>query len=831
MPKYENPMRSIHGNLLLTEQGECWAYYSISPSNIHTGNVEKLKHYKRSLELLLVRLAKFKDIHLSMLPVEMNLQERFDILEKDYDPEMLEIGHYYNQRAISVLRDELGTVTQSHFYVGVKIKNPIFTKKANGIKGAVSIIQQINRKIMNVLGLGAMTEEEQEAFEEQEANVRDLFFGVRFKPLTTEQMRYICRYNFIRGLPHDYLTEAQRENENIADTMLDTLREPRYIRIDGEFGESYCSFIPIEKTKIDIQDMDLFRTAQDFPFPVELQLKAKVYKKRDLQRKVDMTSRRFKESDNELAEKDEQDDELLTGKEDLKDLKNVISNKGTPFFNWVACYVVTGDTKDECFERAKQVKLSLEQDYGIKSTQPLADQLDLFYLYLPGADFNPIKENWVQSTLPVGITELQFGVSQRLGMGIGQYIGRITNGIFEDLMDAIQSSRFAVLIHFFLANEGITGAVTDSPHSLISGQTGKGKSFLVKCILFYLMFLKGKVLMIDPKSEIKKWFDQAIADEEIQKEYPMFIKLIKKISYVTLDANVPSNKGVLDPLTFLEGTKAKDTVMAMLKQTFLIEDIKIENEITKILSELIQEREKNKKLGLRQLIQRMENHDNEDFASFGEYMRRKIEGSILELAFSDGTTQGLNLKSKVTVLQIEGLELPSQDLKLEDMTEQDKMALSVMIPLAKFCETFGMENKDEKTTIIFDEAWTITKSHGGKRLAKSLLRVGRSYNNAMMFVTQSVHDIDDDQGSGNFGMSFCFDEPQERHQILNYLGLEDNEYNLDVMEGMKKGQCYFKDIYGSVGQLSIDCPFDEWKKAFKTVEKSNSAEMEHSFAS
>lgn len=828
MVKYKNPMESIQENLLFLSSGQCWAYYRLAPSNIHAGNEDKLAQYKRSIEMLLVRLAKYKDLHLFMLPVEMNLQERFDILEQDYDPDMLDAGQYYNKRAIAVLRDELGTITQSCFYLGVKIKNPIFATKERGLKGVASVIRNVNRKVMTTLGLGMMTTEERDAFEEKESNVRDLFYDLSISALKEEELRYICRYSFIRGLPHEYSTESKRVKENISDTLLDTAREPRYIRIEGEYGESYGTFIPIEKTKKDMVNMDIFRTAQDFPFPVEVQMKLKVFRKNDVQRKVSMTARRFKETDDELADRDEQDDELITGKSDLNDLRNELSNHGTPLFNWVACYIVTGDTKEECFEHAKQVKLSLEQEYHITATQPIADQLELFYLYLPGVEFNPLTENWVQSTLPNAIAELQFGVSQRLGNEIGQYIGRITNGIYPDLMGAIQSSRFIVLAHFFVANEGIEGAITDSPHTLISGQTGKGKSFLMKNIFNYLSLLKGKVLMIDPKSEIKGWYQKALAAPDIRANYPMFVKLMERIHYITLDADNQENQGVLDPLTFLDGTKAKDTVLSMLKQVFTIPDIRVENEIMRILTDLMQEKALGHHVGLKLLLQRLEESDDPEFSNFGEYMRRRVEGSILELAFSSGNTKGLKLTNKVTVLQIEGLELPDQELAREDMTDQDKMCLSLMIPLAKFCQTFGMANKLEKTTIFFDEAWTITKSHGGKRLIKELLNVGRSYSNQLFLVTPSVTDVD--QAISNFGMMYCFDEPQGRETVLEFVGLETTEYNLEIMAHMKKGQCFFKDMYGSVGQLSIDCPYDEWKLAFKTVEKSHAAEMERAFA-
>ncbi len=48
--------------------------------------------------------------------------------------------------------------------------------------------------------------------------------------------------------------------------------------------------------------------------------------------------------------------------------------------------------------------------------------------------------------------------------------------------EAVASSRDIILFSLLLAAKGIKGAVSDSPHVLITGQTGKGKSFLAKLL-------------------------------------------------------------------------------------------------------------------------------------------------------------------------------------------------------------------------------------------------------------------------------------------------------------------------------------------------------------
>lgn len=827
--KLETPMKSIRGNLLYTKSGQCWAYYLITPKYLHIGNQDKIEAHKKSMFLLFDRLAKFTDIHLQMFPSEMRIEERFEDLEQDYDPSMKAIGHYYNQRAINILKDELKTVTEYSFILGLRVKNNLITADTTVKDSVGTSFSNVTNSLLNWLGYDReVDEKEYELFSDSEKEASQYLANIGGKPISEDMLFYINRYNFIRGLKHSYNEEISDKHINISDTVLDSASEVGYIKIISENDESYVAMLPISKTADDLRYVELFTIAQSFSFPVEFQMKLKKRNKAQLQRKIGNTSRRYKETDKDMYSNQDSDDEILDGLDKLNYLRNQVSNKNVPFYDWLACFVVTGETKQQCFDRAQIVKDKMENHY-CKCVQPQADQLNLFYKFLHGKPLNVIETNWLQSSTHEAISEFQFGVSQRLGNNVGQYIGRITNGIFDNINQAIYSSRFLVLIHFFLANEGIEGAVTDSPHIAITGQTGKGKSVLAKAIFFYVSFLKGQVLMTDPKSEVKLWFDKALNDPQINEYYPQFIELIQQIRYVTLDPTDPKNLGVLDPLLFLEETQAKDSILTMFEQVFPKRSLRVENEIRKNLETLFHKRSKGEKVGLMQLVDQMEQNQDEEISQVGEYMRRTIKGSILQLAFSDGTTETLNVNNKMTILQIQGLELPDQDLTLDDMTEQDKMHLALMIPLAKFCQYFGMRDKESNTTVIFDEAWTLTKGRGGKRLVKELRRVGRSFKNQLVMVTQSVDDIQNADDTGNFGMCFSFDESSERDKILAHMNLEQTEYNREVLENMKKGQCIYKDIYGNVGQLSIDIPFNEWLKAFKTVNKSHSAKAERKY--
>ncbi|WP_324603474.1 ATP-binding protein [Listeria grayi] len=107
--------------------------------------------------------------------------------------------------------------------------------------------------------------------------------------------------------------------------------------------------------------------------------------------------------------------------------------------------------------------------------------------------------------------------------------------------------------------------------------------------------------------------------------------------------------------------------------------------------------------------------------------------------------------------------------------------------------------------------------------------MGRSYENALFFISQSTKDALTEEDSGNFGVAFAFDEPNERKEILKWMGMEQTEENEEMLDSMFQGQCLFKDIYGRTNKISIECLFDEWLGSLETIQKTEAAYAEEAF--
>lgn len=827
--KLQTPMRAIEDNLLLTKIGDCWGYYTIEKKTISDNNHEEREQYKQSLKNVFSELGKFSEFHIQMLPQDLELQERFADLEQDFSEEMFEIGHRYNERAVDVLTEELEQVTRYGFVIAVKLKEQLISGDQSLKNSTVQALDNVTNKALKWLNVEINTSERDfKGFLESEKEAFHILNN-HAQRITENDLYFMNRYSFVRGFNIDKRQEIANRGQNISDTLIDPGTYAGMLKMNGQEDESYVSTLMLSDTELDLSYTELFEIVQNYPFPVEFHLKARTAKKTTMDRRETFTSRRFKETDREMFQNEDEDDTIVDGKYYLNQLRNERKNENIPYFFWLACFVITGKSKQEVNQRAKTIRTDMKR-HDIQVVQPLADQLPLFYKFLQGQSLEFKEINWVQESTPETIAEFSIGLAHQLGSNIGPYFGRVTQGVANSVQEAISSSREIVLFHSFLANEGIQGASTDSPHISITGNTGNGKSFLTKMIFFYTSFLKGQVLMTDPKTENKKWFLEAREDPRVQENYPEFIELIDKIHFVTLDPDNEKNWGILDPISFLKGSRARDTILNIFETIVTIKDTGIDNVIRKSVDRVLTQRENGEKVGLMNVIQLLLENDNEDVRDIGENIQLKVNNSTLQLLFSNGENRTINVDDKLTIIEIEGLELPDAQTNTADQSESERNSVAVMIALAKFCEYFGMRDKSKNTTIIFDEAWTLTTAKSGSKLVKSLRRVGRSYKNQLILVTQSVADIEHENDTGNFGVSFYFDGDSERKEILQSLSMEVNDENKKELLNLKKGQCLFKDMYGRTGQLSVDCLFPEWQLAFETVDQSHSAEAERRYA-
>lgn len=828
----KTPLKSLRDNLVLTKEGTLWAYYQIKASEINPNNDEAIEGSKEGWGSLFSQvLPRYTNFEIFLYPKDKQLEQRFVDFKEDWAKDSL-CPPIYAERTVQTLQYQLDKITEPAFVLGVELKN-IFTNE-NILESGKRIVADTQDKIIRWFTNKEVADNETfETVREAEEIFYRIISSRGGRRITEAENIYLYRYNYIRNVDHNAEFESKSKTR-ITDAISNSYGNAGFLKLETDLGSSVVTFLPISKfERKNIAYNHLFQFAQKMDFPCEFRVKgtypemnglngviAKVGRLRQRQRN---DIRDTIDADGEVTDKTKVDT-LLTSK-----IINVVDNK-EPVIDWVACFVIYGKNVAECKKRSDRLMDQLMQ-MDVEVVRPTAKQLYLFYEFLQGNSVEKAKD-WLHRTTGETLAESCFAVSNNVGTNTGWYIGRIDRWRnSRDYSSSVASSRDIVLFSMLLANQGQSGAVTDSPHIGITGETGKGKSYLAGILFFYSCLTNAKVLMIDPKKEKRGQFTSVLQNKELKMKYPYFADLLQSINFVTLDAKETKNHGVLDPIVFLKGVDAKDTALGMFESIYSFEgkDV-VETAVNHALDEVIQDREMGRKVGLLHVIEKLLQNENEFVKQAGELMQAKVNNSILDLGFSDGKVSGLDLNKKITILEIEGLDLPESDQVMNDYTDANKKSICLMLPLGKFCEKFGNENPKEYTIEFFDEAWTLEKAKRGKQILKSMRRVGRSMSNILVYITQSVRDTKDDSGTSSFGVVFAFDNKDERPLILEQVGVENTEDNIELLKNMKKGQCFMTDIYGRVAKIVVHCLFEEWDYALKTVAKTASSDAESKYA-
>ena len=85
---------------------------------------------------------------------------------------------------------------------------------------------------------------------------------------------------------------------------------------------------------------------------------------------------------------------------------------------------------------------------------------------------------------------------------------------------------------------------------------------------------------------------------------------------------------------------------------------------------------------------------------------------------------GLDFNAKTTILEIQDLKLPNDNVRPELYTDADRKSLCLMISLGRFCEMFGKRDSSKKTAIYFTEAWVFNNSNAGRSIIAAMARGG-----------------------------------------------------------------------------------------------------------
>lgn len=830
--RLEYPIAKTDGNMALRKDGVVTAFYRVPNTPITITDTDKKKKHKITVSQVVKKLAKYKYFEVSLIPRDYLLEEKMRDFSDDLADDSKVLGEQTVNRTVELLTKEMEIPYEYEWIVGINIEKTIV--KNNLTEAVTNQLSEIAENIAGFLGFEVETLENwYEDYQEIESIIYRLLSPLKAKRLTNEELFYYQRYQFLTYIPH--LREdviANRALENVTDTVI-TVVEEGILKLSSIYGTSYLSILPIGRYSTIFNGFHLGELLQRLSFPVWLKMKAEFIDKSGLNGQMGRSNNRYRNIMNEAASTDTvQQDDILMGAYSLKDLMKKVGNKEELIR--FGAYVTVAASNIKQLKQRRQSLLSYFQDMSVSLHEAGHDTPYLFQSLLYGQDLQVTTRKWNHLVTCKGFAELMLFTNTRSGNRIGWYIGRVDNRLtaWDNIDEAVQGSKNLVLFNATVANkEDIAGKVTKNPHLIITGATGNGKSYLAQLLFLLTSQQNVRILYIDPKRELREHYQKVISQPDFARRFPERKKQIENINFVTLDATLESNHGVLDPIVILEKENAqataKNMLLYLLRQATQVE-LTQTTSLTNAITTVLERREAGETVGFNHVIELLCQDEDKKVVEVGEYFKAIIRNSILELAFSDGNVKGLSYDERVTVLEIADLSLPKDGV--EDISDHEANSICLMFALGAFCKHFGERNDDE-TLEIFDEAWILMQSSEGKSVIKSMRRVGRSKYNTLCLVTQSVHDAENEEDSTGFGTIFAFYEKSERKDILKHVGLEVTEKNLEWLDNMISGQCLYYDVYGNLNMISVHNLFEDIDPFLKPMKQTTSSVLENKYAS
>lgn len=830
--KLQYPIMTTHNNIVICHDKSVIAYYRIPNTPITITDDEKKEKHKQTVAQTINKLAKNKTFDISLIPKDYLLEEKMNDFSKALAPNNRILGETLLAYSVDKLTQEMEIPYQFDWVIGVTLRKQ---DKSGSISDlAYERFSELSEMVANGIGYELQLEKNwYDDYLSDETAVYQVLSTLRCQRLTDEELFYYQRMQYLRYIPHlKQEVIANRSLFNVTDTLIKVLKSG-FLKLESPYGTSFITILPVGKFSTIFNGFHLGEFIQRLNFPVELRIKAEFIDRNKIKGKMGRSNTRFlnimEEADNTNTV---QQDEIITGALSLKDLMKKVGNK-EDIIEYGAYLIVSASSLSQLRSR-RQVVLNYFDDMGVEISEASHDAPYLFQALLYGQKLQKKTRTWTHLVTSRGFAELMPFTNTTSGNRIGWYIGRVDNwtGRWDNLQKAIQASKNIVLFNPTVGNkEDIAGKITKNPHIIITGATGQGKSFLAQIIFLSVALQNVKTLYIDPKRELRHHYQEIISNPEFEKHYPERKHQIEAFNFVTLDSSLESNHGVLDPIVVLDKEQAVEVAKNMLE--FLlqaVENVSMDQKtaITETINDIVNKRQAGQTVGFKHVLKALKNSDSEQIASVGRYLTSIVHNSILELAFSDGTTKGLNYESQVTVLEVANLKLPKTDAS--KISDHERNSVALMFALGAFCTHFGERHENEDTLEFFDEAWILMKSAEGQAVIKNMRRIGRSKNNTLALITQSVHDAENDDDTTSFGTIFAFYEKSEREDILRHVGLEPTEQNLEWIDNMISGQCLYYDVYGNLNMISVHNLFEDIDMLLKPMKATVSSSLENKYA-
>ena len=823
-----NNIWAIDDSLILLKDGSVLAVFEVEPQVINTIEDGEKEETKDLVFNYLSSIADYGDFGIYTLNFDLELAKKIELLSHDIEQGVgtSPLANYVISNMADRLEEEVTYLLESKDYLVVPLKS---VNVSSDFKVTVKqSVANVRKSVMKMVGFEELPKVDwSNSWKDQKELIQTKLHALNIQEVVKEDLMLLNRIHFLNGQYYDKDSEIvalQNSIENVDETIIE-IGSGNALKLVNSEEESYVATIPVYSYPKNVSYLHLAEEIKNIGFPVNSALKVKFSTKSGFYSLSTRARNKRKNLGNTVNETAENDDvqkiEVLESYQLLEDYQEKADNN-EPMVTFLHLLQITGDSIEELNVKY-DILASRLKDMEVEIVKAVADQVYLFYKCRMTELIDGDREGFLQYSSLRALCENLFFTKKKVGTDVGFPIGRIDKesaSWYGDFKRALDNSTNVVFTNLLQANKiGVHGKETSNPHTAITGATGNGKSFLTKLLFTYHSLLKAKVLYVDPKAEMRTQYLSVLADLEEKGESEELQEYIRSIRFITLDMRKEENKGVLDPFSFLQDEGELTELATVLVASVLDKDtyIKIKARLLDSLDKVIERRKAGEKVGMLQVFDELEKSSKEEVSTAGYLLKRISKNSLLSLCFSDGSQEVLKTDDKTIIVEITGLDMPEGTDK-DEMTETQLRSLTVMYALTYFCAIFGEREKDKETMLYLDEAWQVMSTPAGRQVVNRVKRTGRSFNNFLVLITQSVKDLKTSDDTTGFGTVFAFPENTETEAILEHLRVDNDDASRAWLENQTMGQCIYYDTFGRKERITVDGTiFPEFLPLFETV--------------
>ena len=817
-----NGIVAFHGNLMLRSNLDVYAMYEVPETIINTVDITLKNEYKDLVADTLSDLEVFGGFELSTIPFSTKATHNYQFLEQDLAEDTKPFALYTMKRQAEELEKQIGKTEQDKYFLTIPLRNNHVTFDfRDGLKTAVT---DFSNKVMASVGSSVTFSDDW--YERFEALNHEIYQGLL--PLNAyipkeDQTIFINNRQYSRGMWVDKeleVIQVQNDISNFGSSKVGFEHHGLITLSDGA-QKTYLAILPITVPPANLSYNHFMEKRRLLGFETEVETKAIFAKKNgfnSMQQRANRAKQKHSKTNYDIAMRNGIVRDEIGQAEALSEDLVKKSNRGEKVISYLHSLFIYDDDYDRLQEKIKIAMRNFKK-WEIKLARAKDDQVYLFYKHRLTEPLFENERRYLQTTTIAGFAESLFFTGQKVGSDVGFYMGRVdsrTERWSGGLKEALENSRNCVYYNLLQANKlDVEGKISFDGLVKVTGQMGMGKSFFVKQTFIMNSILKTKVLYFDPKAEVRRQFLKILHDYESQGLYPEICDYIRQIHFVTVDAKKSENHGVLDPLVFLTGQEAKNLIVSMIGEFYdLKQNEQFEKELLQMIEKYLVLRENGEKVGTKNIMEALTKSETDRVRITAELLLEKMSNSTLSLCFSDGQNEAISMSKRISIIEVTGLELPTSETSI---TENQRQSLVALYALGQFCYKFGSESKKESITFI-DEAWFFNITDVGREIIMKIRRTGRSFNNFLVFVSQSHKDSNSELDDTGFGTLFSFNSPTETDLILDTHGIVKSEETRKWVSSMSMGQCLFTDPFGRTERITIDGIVSEINPLCDTIE-------------